>query len=270
MADSGRLEPNDRLNYLESWEKAIRKKTNWSFKHSVGSFRQEEQDTLLEANKILECFHEFPERLKHHGQVVIGELTQGMIKAVRCFSHASAASPIFAHETENEFDHYCYLHAGCVGTFWTRVFNLDPSLELFAIDYGKALERINVLRDVIEDRESGRILLPRDQLQKFKLQTDRPWQESGWQNFVSDYIERTKPLLQHAANYCNAIPYRELRLRYSSSLPLRIGLASLALYKQERFKKTTSKITRREVRQILLSSLFDTAMGRPIKIGDYL
>ncbi len=269
LADSGRISTASRLTHLQSWENAICNRPGavekWKFKDSVGSFENSEQQLLLESGRILSLFHRFPEAQKLLGQEVLSELTKGMCKIVQQVAGASADQPVYINSNAAEFDHYCYQHAGCVGPFWSRAFQLSSDMEFFAIDYGKALERINILRDVIEDKKRGRILLAKDELEKFDLLTPEPWRREAWAAFVKDYIERTKPLLQHAANFCNAIPYLQWRLRFASSLPLRIGVECLKLYATEKVKHETTKITRAKIKSILFAGMTDTVVGKKLR-----
>ncbi len=266
LADSGKLNASDRLAQLDAWEQALCiGAKNFRFVSSVGSFSEAEQELLLSAEEIAKQFRQSPEYQRYHGEELLRQLIAGMRQVVRCFSEASGAQPVYAHETWSEFDHYCFMHAGCVGPFWTRIFALPSSLEIFSIEYGKALERINILRDVVEDRRGGRILLPREALVTAGFKTTEPWKEHPWQEFVHQYIQQTQPLLRHAASYCNAIPYSQWRLRWSSALPLQIGVAALDLYARESSKQQTTKITRAVVRRVLWESGMRVILGRPVR-----
>jgi phytoene synthase len=61
--------------------------------------------------------------------------------------------------------HYCYLVASVVGLVCIRIFGYkDRRAEQLAIDTGVAFQLTNILRDVKEDVERGRIYLSADQL----------------------------------------------------------------------------------------------------------
>lgn len=71
--------------------------------------------------------------------------------------------------TAAELEEYTYLVAGCVGEFWTRVcvhhlprYSALPPEKLgaLAIDFGKALQFVNILRDLPADLRTGRSYLP--------------------------------------------------------------------------------------------------------------
>ncbi len=61
--------------------------------------------------------------------------------------------------------HYCYLVASVVGLVCIRIFGYtDRRADQFAIDTGIAFQLTNILRDVREDADRGRIYLPADLL----------------------------------------------------------------------------------------------------------
>lgn len=62
---------------------------------------------------------------------------------------------------------YCYIVAGLVGEMLTELFLLDarlasaaPELRTLAPPFGEALQLVNILKDITEDREEGRTWLP--------------------------------------------------------------------------------------------------------------
>jgi phytoene synthase len=61
--------------------------------------------------------------------------------------------------------HYCYLVASVVGLVCIRIFGYqDRRAEQLAVDTGIAFQLTNILRDIKEDAERGRIYLPLDLL----------------------------------------------------------------------------------------------------------
>lgn len=60
---------------------------------------------------------------------------------------------------------YCYLVASVVGLVCIRIFGYtDPAAEKLAEETGVAFQLTNILRDVAEDRERGRVYLPLEDL----------------------------------------------------------------------------------------------------------
>jgi 15-cis-phytoene synthase len=61
---------------------------------------------------------------------------------------------------------YCYRVASMVGLICTSVFGTkaDPHAHDFAVDLGIGLQIVNIMRDVREDAERGRVYFPQDEL----------------------------------------------------------------------------------------------------------
>jgi phytoene synthase len=76
--------------------------------------------------------------------------------------------------TFDDLYRYCYLVASVVGLVCIRVFGYtDSRAEKLAEETGVAFQLTNILRDVKEDAERGRIYLPLDMLAQFQVSKDR-------------------------------------------------------------------------------------------------
>ncbi len=65
-------------------------------------------------------------------------------------------------------ERYCYLVAGVVGLMMCGVFDVrDPAARPHALAMGNAMQLTNILRDVKEDWQRGRLYLPAEDLQRF-------------------------------------------------------------------------------------------------------
>ncbi len=72
-------------------------------------------------------------------------------------------------------DLYCRRVAGAVGLLSIRAFGADePRAKDFALSLGTALQLTNILRDIGEDAEIGRLYLPRELLVEAGIQTASP------------------------------------------------------------------------------------------------
>jgi phytoene synthase len=70
--------------------------------------------------------------------------------------------------------HYCYLVASVVGLVCVKIFGYsDRRVEQLAIDTGIAFQLTNILRDVREDVERGRIYLSADLLREHGVEVER-------------------------------------------------------------------------------------------------
>jgi len=78
------------------------------------------------------------------------------------------------YATFDELYRYCYLVASVVGLVCIRIFGYsDPRAEKLAEETGVAFQLTNILRDVKEDLERGRVYLPLDLLGDFGVSLDR-------------------------------------------------------------------------------------------------
>jgi len=75
-------------------------------------------------------------------------------------------------ETFDELYRYCYLVASVVGLTIIHIFGFDgrPAPEL-AEKCGIAFQLTNIIRDVAEDRDEGRVYLPREEMRRFGVES---------------------------------------------------------------------------------------------------
>jgi phytoene synthase len=84
------------------------------------------------------------------------------------------------YESWDELRGFCYRVASTVGLVCIRVWGYsDPRATSLAIDRGIAFQLTNILRDVREDMELGRVYLPAEDFRRFELTPERllRWQE---------------------------------------------------------------------------------------------
>jgi phytoene synthase len=103
-----------------------------------------------------------------------------------------SAQPVVAYETFSELYDYCYHVASVVGLVCIRIFGYrDPDAEPLAEHVGIAFQLTNILRDIKEDAQMGRIYLPREDLALHGITPEEL--VSGAE------LERLRPLLEMEA-----------------------------------------------------------------------
>jgi phytoene synthase len=116
------------------------------------------------------------------------------------------------YATWPELREYCTLVASIVGRMCVRIFGFDNAQALDrADDLGLALQMTNILRDVREDAEMGRVYLPQEDLQRFGiLEADLLRGEPGesWSDLVAFETQRTRQLFQSGYEVLRYIPRR--------------------------------------------------------------
>jgi len=74
------------------------------------------------------------------------------------------------YQTFAELEQYCYRVASVVGLLSVEIFGYqDPTCRQYAIYLGHALQLTNILRDVRNDAERGRIYFPLEELERHKV-----------------------------------------------------------------------------------------------------
>jgi phytoene synthase len=77
------------------------------------------------------------------------------------------------YATFEELSLYCYRVASTIGLIAIEIFGYsDPRTRDYAVNLGKALQLVNILRDVGSDARRGRIYLPREDLERFGLRPE--------------------------------------------------------------------------------------------------
>ena len=72
------------------------------------------------------------------------------------------------YETFDELRDYCYHVASVVGLISIEIFGYaDPRAPAAAVDLGLAMQLTNIMRDISEDADAGRVYLPQEDLRRF-------------------------------------------------------------------------------------------------------
>jgi phytoene synthase len=77
------------------------------------------------------------------------------------------------YETFDDLSLYCYRVASTIGLIAIEIFGYtDARTPDYAVNLGKALQLVNILRDIQSDARRGRIYLPREDLDRFGLRPE--------------------------------------------------------------------------------------------------
>ncbi|MGL4398579.1 MAG: phytoene/squalene synthase family protein [Luteolibacter sp.] len=221
----------------------------------------------LKERRLLECAGRILEwlgRLPGGEAVLVREVLEIIISGqaldLERFAHATRENPV-ALADDAELEDYAWRVAGCVGAFWTKLgfltlggkFSKSTESKLLGhgIAYGKALQLVNILRDVAEDLAGGRCYLPvadpRELTEvlachaRWLVRTER-WLDEG-----ETYAAALRPRLLFAATVLPA------RLARKTLMPLR-GATWMELQRG-------NKIPRSEVYGSLIRAFFRGPVG---------
>ena len=112
----------------------------------------------------------------------------------------------FRYKNFDELKLYCYRVAGTVGLMTQNVMGIDafyesaswievPDVSESAIALGIANQLTNILRDVGEDRQRGRIYLPQDEIKKFGYSEEELLSgeiNNQWKNLMAFQLNRAR------------------------------------------------------------------------------
>ncbi|MCF6218844.1 MAG: squalene/phytoene synthase family protein [Gammaproteobacteria bacterium] len=201
---------------------------------------------------------------------VVMTLTDGMLLDLQHFP-LSEPGRVVALPNAQSLDRYLYLVAGCVGEFWSAIcFAHDkrlrhwdlPAQQALGVQFGKALQLTNILRDIAADLHMGRCYLPEDQLADLNLSVEvlldcahsaamRPLHHQWIAQALSHYTA--------AGQYITHTPRRCILLRLATLWPVLIGLKTLrltALNHNYLNPGVRVKVGRFEIYRLMLVSFF--------------
>jgi farnesyl-diphosphate farnesyltransferase len=214
----------------------------------------------------LEWLELLDDRDRREVREVLKKINQGQMLDLERFG---AGPGIKSLPAASDLDEYTYLVAGCVGEFWTRICfahvknfsdRTESEMLTLAVQYGKGLQLINILRDLGSDLRAGRCYLPADELHSLGLTPDEILANPARvEPIMRQWCEKAKRGMAAGIDYACAI--NQHRVRFATALPALIGGCTLSLMREagaEAFGRTV-KVPRAEVRKIMLSAALSFA-----------
>jgi 15-cis-phytoene synthase len=178
-----------------------------------------------------------------------GELIDGCVADVRG-TH---------YETFEDLLHYCRCVAGSIGRLSLGIFGTSHDLQeaaRLADSLGVALQLTNILRDIREDHENGRVYLPAEDLAKFDCDLDDP-DATQFTRLVEFEAERARdwyatglrllPMLDHRSAACTGAMagiYRQLLERIAAQ-PAAVLRGRMSLSAGEKASVAVKALARR-------------------------
>jgi farnesyl-diphosphate farnesyltransferase len=216
----------------------------------------------MNAEDVIEGLSEYEEgdrqRILECLEIIVG----GQVLDLQRFGPAKEGGNISSLKTNEELDDYAYRVAGCVGTFWSKMslahlMTLPPEKEKVflekGIQFGKALQMINILRDIPEDLRFGRCYIPSEALAEHGLEPEDILGDSNLEVFrplYDSYLDLTNIHLEAATDYIRMLPDKQFRLKASCMLPVLIGQRTVTLLRTGNILDSNEriKVTRDEIK----------------------
>jgi farnesyl-diphosphate farnesyltransferase len=252
IADTNDLAPTERREALAAFENKIADGGVDLDLTAVISAQADgpERVLLSRVPVVLAVLNRFPAPHRVLVVEVLRKIIRGQTLDIERFEFRGGVQSL---PDEKALDEYTYLVAGSVGAFWTKLCQMEwpnyakiseHELLRLGVNFGKALQLINIVRDFPADLRLGRSYLPVSNPGAVKANPDlarAEWDQSRLQ--ASRYLD-------DAWLYVTAI--RPLRVRFACAIPLFIGLRTLRLLGEEHRIISGIKVSRREVYTLMV------------------
>jgi len=131
--------------------------------------------------------------------------------------------------------------------------NEEQRFHELGIRFGKALQMINILRDIPEDLRFGRCYIPEDALATVGLTPKDLLDDRNLDTFrplYDQYLDLTNEHLEAATEYIRMIPEGQFRLKASCMLPVLVGQRTVTLLRSGNILNSDEriKVTRDEMK----------------------
>ncbi len=172
LADDERLTIEQRREAMSKWTEA------WRAARAKSSGSTTHDPVFLALNDTQRRFgisDELLEKLVEGTTLDLQENQPGIeqVRSIRITEGGHTTNSFQIYRTFEELYRYCYLVASVVGLVCIRIFGYtDERAEHYAEHVGIAFQLTNILRDVKEDAERGRVYLPLAELQREHVQLE--------------------------------------------------------------------------------------------------
>ena len=116
------------------------------------------------------------------------------------------------YDTFEDLSTYCYRVASVVGLVCIQICGYkDPRAREYAIDLGMAMQLTNILRDIREDGELGRIYLPREDLERFGYSEEELLageMNDRFRSLMEFEVERAREYFERGKRLLKLLPVR--------------------------------------------------------------
>ena len=221
-----------------------------------------EAELLMNVSDVIEGLQVYNEDDQQRMLECLDIIVGGQILDLERFGTAKEGGKISALNDDLEMDDYTYRVAGCVGVFWTQmslahlISMPEEKQDTFferGIRFGKALQMINILRDIPEDLRFGRCYIPKQELDKYGLNPEdllNPDNIDKFRPLYDQYLDLTNEHLDEAIEYIKMLPETQFRLKASCMLPVLIGQRTVTLLREGNILDSADriKVTRDEIK----------------------
>ena len=267
IADSEKGSTSDRLALLKQYGGYVQgtEESLPDLSELAAIQRNPAEGRLLEVvESSVACLGRFSDEDQERIRRCLEIIISGQTLDLERFSDADSGNMVSLQD-DSELDDYAYRVAGSVGEFWTSVslghlFKLGDEDERrmyeLSVRFGKALQMINIMRDIPEDLAMGRCYIPAPALSEIGLTPTDLLDQGNIERFMplySRYLDLTTSHLEAAIDYIEMLPHSQFRLRGACMLPVLIAYRTLGRLREGNVLDPSDriKISRDEIKDVL-------------------
>jgi farnesyl-diphosphate farnesyltransferase len=223
----------------------------------LNSIAETYRELLSRPAAVFACYRALPVEARAAVLACVEEMCDGMAE----WTARSIA-------TIADQDRYCYYVAGVVGKLLTKLFriygmvsaDLETELAKRAVQFGLALQKVNILRDVRADMLEGRCYWPDELMRKHGVDAQHlldPAQTGRAVQVLNELIADAQPYFAAALEFIELLPHSQLRLRSFCAIPLFMATATARVCRSNPdvlLGDEPVKIPRSEAKRIVLRS----------------
>lgn len=265
IADSKHGETTVLLHHLRSYNEVVQgRASDLSDLSELANLQQNEHEAhlLRSVSDVIAGLDEYSDEDQQRMLECLDVIVSGQILDLERFGPANEGGTICALPNDEELDDYTFRVAGCVGVFWTKM-SLAHLMQLSQEDeavfmergirFGKALQMINILRDIPQDLRFGRCYIPETSLQQHNLAPSDLLDDANLEAFrpiYDGYLDLTNGHLDAAIEYIRMIPETQFRLKASCMLPILVGQRTVTMLRTGNILNSEEqiKVTRDEMK----------------------
>jgi len=213
---------------------------------------------MAKTDQVLASYRALPDHARKIIRSRVREMCEGMSKW--------ADRPILTFADQNE---YCYYVAGLVGLMLTDLFHsyghvsdrVLAQLTPLAVDFGLALQKVNILRDLREDVTEDRCYWPSEVMARHGVTAEtilKPENVESSLAVMEEMVDEHWRYLETALRYLTMLPMSQFRVRIFCAIPLFMAVATVRRCEGNPavfIGPKPVKIPRRQARAILVRSL---------------
>ena len=158
------------------------------------------------------------------------------------------------YETFADLEEYCYKVASTVGLLCAKIFGYrNKAVKRYARNLGIAFQLTNILRDIKEDFQRGRIYIPQEDLHRFKYSEEDIGEEifnSGFRSMMEFQYLRVMDYYRKAVS---VLPSKERRNQLAAEIMRAIYMELLETIRWNRYQIYEKRISLNAARKIRLA-----------------